>query len=174
LVTVDNIRNGSVPVPYALKVQKKLDLIKMKHVQSVMREMKMLRYLKHPFINRLIASFCSEFCVYMLIDLVQGGELYSLMRKSPTGMQERNVMFYAGTVLLALTYMHERNVVYRDLKPENILINADGYPVIIDFGFGEVPFVNIKACCFYLSAVANIYAFIFSCSQTYYFSTFIR
>jgi serine/threonine protein kinase len=36
-------------------------------------------------------------------------------------------MFFAASVLLALEFLHSKNMVYRDLKPENLLLDAQGY-----------------------------------------------
>jgi len=74
----------------------------------------------------------------MLVKLIQGGELYSLMKRHRKNiLPERDAKFYASGILEGLSYMHSFNVLYRDLKPENVLINKDGYPVIVDLGFAK-------------------------------------
>ena len=42
-------------------------------------------------------------------------------------------MFYIAELVLAIQYIHEKDVVYRDLKPENILIAGDGHIKLADF-----------------------------------------
>jgi serine/threonine protein kinase len=90
----------------------------------------------------LTQCFCclktDERFVYILLDLVQGGELYSIIHQPRNdGMPEKHAMFYAAGVAEGLAFMHRRGFVYRDLKPENVLIDKEGYPVIIDFGFAK-------------------------------------
>ena len=53
--------------------------------------------------------------------------------------------------------------VYRDLKPENILIDKDGYPIIVDFGFGRIVFVDVM--------VSTTAGWLFSKSHTFLFPT---
>ena len=78
----------------------------------------------------------------MLLGLVQGGELFSLMHQAAyDGMSEKDARFYSAGVLEGLSHIHRKNIIYRDLKAENVLIDKDGYPVIVDFGFGKKTFV---------------------------------
>ena len=59
--------------------------------------------------------------------------MYSSTRN---GIGEMNANFYAAGILEGLSHMHRNLILYRDLKPENVMIDKDGYPIIIDFGFG--------------------------------------
>ena len=54
------------------------------------------------------------------------------------GMDEALARFYIGSIVLALDYLHENNIVYRDLKPENVFIDLQGFVKLGDFGFAKV------------------------------------
>ena len=137
---VSHTRDGKTDA-YALKIQKKRMLMKNSQVKGVIREMKLMTELNHPFIIRLANVYQTADSLYMLIKLVQGGELYGLMTKKAEReevISEKDGRFYASCVLAGLAYMHRRQIIYRDLKPENILIDKNGYAIIIDLGFAKV------------------------------------
>ena len=123
--------------PYAFKIQSKYELIKSHQAKGVVQEKMIMEKLNHPFLTDLAASYQDKKFIYMLLGFVQGGELYSLLHSNTRdGIDEKKVTFYASGILEGLSHMHRSHVLYRDLKPENVMIDKDGYPVIIDFGFG--------------------------------------
>lgn len=125
--------------PYALKVQSKYELVENNMAQGVVQEKEIMAMLKHPFIISLVNTYQDKYRVYMLLEMVQGGELYSrLHSRRHDGVSEKDAQFYASVILEGLDFMHAKNVLFRDLKPENVLINDKGYPVIIDLGFAKV------------------------------------
>jgi CRP-like cAMP-binding protein len=65
--------------PYALKIQSKFEILKNNQAKGVVQEREIMAQLNHPFIIRLVDTYQDEKFVYMLLALVQGGELYSLL-----------------------------------------------------------------------------------------------
>ncbi|KAH8594048.1 catalytic subunit of the PKA [Bisporella sp. PMI_857] len=123
---------------FALKVLRKVEVIKLKQVDHVNHERSVLADVAgHPFITTLITSFSDHDSLYMLLDYCPGGEVFSYLRKAKR-FDENTARFYAAEIVLILEFLHEREgVAYRDLKPENLLLDADGHIKLVDFGFAK-------------------------------------
>ncbi|KAF2164720.1 hypothetical protein M409DRAFT_25113 [Zasmidium cellare ATCC 36951] len=131
---------------YAVKVLKKAQVIKMKQVEHTNDERKMLQRCRHPFLITLWGTWQDAKNLYMVMDFIEGGELFSLLRKSQR-FPNPVAKFYAAEVTLALDYLHSMNIIYRDLKPENLLLDRHGHIKITDFGFAkEVPDITWTLC----------------------------
>ena len=70
---------------YAVKVLKKAQVVKMKQIEHTNDERRMLQQVKHAFLITLWGTFQDTKNVYMVMDFVEGGELFSLLRKSQVG-----------------------------------------------------------------------------------------
>ncbi|KAH3670264.1 hypothetical protein WICMUC_004917 [Wickerhamomyces mucosus] len=131
---------------YAMKVLKKERVVKMKQVEHTNDERRMLALVEHPFIIRMWGTFQDSNSVFMIMDYIEGGELFTLLRKSQR-FPNPVAKFYAAEVCLALEYLHYHNIIYRDLKPENILLDRNGHIKLTDFGFSkEVKDVTYTLC----------------------------
>lgn len=136
-VRIVKLKSDSTRTPFALKMLKKSEVIRLKQVQHVKSEKEILMMIDHPFIVTLVAAFQDEKRLYMLMEFVNGGELFSYLRKQGR-LPIDSARFYAAEITLAFNYLHERNIVYRDLKPENLLLDSKGHIKITDFGFAKV------------------------------------
>ncbi|KAG7885293.1 hypothetical protein KL936_005423 [Ogataea polymorpha] len=121
---------------YAMKVFQKRKIVKSKQIEHTNDERRILSVLQHPFITRMWGTFQDTKSIFMVMDYIEGGELFSLLRKSKV-FPNQVAKFYAAEVLLALEYLHSKNIVYRDLKPENILLTRSGHIKLTDFGFAK-------------------------------------
>lgn len=92
---------------YALKVQSKYELVKDGQAESVVHEKEIMSQLHHPLICNLVGAFKDESFVYMVMDLVQGGELFNVIHtKTKDGLPEKDAKFYLAGVAEGLGYMH--------------------------------------------------------------------
>ncbi|KGQ89251.1 cAMP-dependent protein kinase type 2 [Candida albicans P57072] len=140
---VRSVHNGRY---YAIKVLKKHQVVKMKQVEHTNDERRMLKLVEHPFLIRMWGTFQDSKNLFMVMDYIEGGELFSLLRKSQR-FPNPVAKFYAAEVTLALEYLHSHDIIYRDLKPENILLDRNGHIKITDFGFAkEVSTVTWTLC----------------------------
>lgn len=131
---------------YAVKVLKKAQVVKMKQIEHTNDERRMLQRVKHPFLITLWGTFQDSKNLYMVMDFIEGGELFSLLRKSQR-FPNPVAKFYAAEVTLAIEYLHAQNIIYRDLKPENLLLDRHGHVKITDFGFAkDVPDITWTLC----------------------------
>ena len=131
---------------YALKVLKKHTIVKLKQIEHTNDERLMLSVVSHPFIVRLWGTFQDSNNIFMVMDYIEGGELFSLLRKSQR-FPNPVAKFYAAEVCLALEYLHSKDIIYRDLKPENILLDKNGHIKVTDFGFAKyVPDITYTLC----------------------------
>jgi hypothetical protein len=122
---------------FAIKMLKKENIVKMKQIEHTLNEKKILHSINFPFIVYLAHSFKDNSNLYMVLEYVSGGEMFTHLRK--TGRYSEEIAcFYASQIVLTFEYLHYLNIIYRDLKPENVLYDASGYIKITDFGFAKI------------------------------------
>lgn len=105
-------------------------------VGHTLSEKEVLAKVKHPFVNRLYATFRDDTYVYFLLEFVPGGELFDVIKRERKLCQD-HAKFYAANVIAAVEYLHSQNVAFRDLKSENLLLDRRGYLKVIDFGMSR-------------------------------------
>eukprot|EP00123_Amoebidium_parasiticum_P013653 comp22077_c0_seq1/m.32171 comp22077_c0_seq1/g.32171 ORF comp22077_c0_seq1/g.32171 comp22077_c0_seq1/m.32171 type:complete len:524 (-) comp22077_c0_seq1:916-2487(-) len=119
---------------YAMKVLKKGHLIERDEVEHTKSERAILaKNHTNPFLVGLKFSFQTPDKIYLVLDYINGGELFAHLQNEGVFSLERS-RFYAAQLVLAMGHLHENNIIYRDLKPENILVDYTGYIALTDFG----------------------------------------
>ncbi|XP_054606962.1 ribosomal protein S6 kinase alpha-3 isoform X4 [Nothobranchius furzeri] len=120
---------------YAMKVLKKATLKVRDRVRTKM-ERDILVEVNHPFIVKLHYAFQTEGKVYLILDFLRGGDLFTRLSKEVM-FTEEDVKFYLAELALALDHLHSFGIIYRDLKPENILLDETGHIKLTDFGLSK-------------------------------------
>lgn len=118
---------------YALKALRKAYIVNNSEIVHTLAERTVLARIECPFIVPLKFSFQSKDKLYLVLALINGGELfYHLQREGRFSLSRSR--FYTAELLIALESLHAMNIVYRDLKPENILLDYQGHIALCDFG----------------------------------------
>uniref|UniRef100_A0A287DD05 Ribosomal protein S6 kinase n=1 Tax=Ictidomys tridecemlineatus TaxID=43179 RepID=A0A287DD05_ICTTR len=99
-------------------------------------ERDILAEVNHPFIVKLHYAFQTEGKLYLILDFLRGGDLFTRLSKEVM-FTEEDVKFYLAELALALDHLHGLGIIYRDLKPENILLDEEGHIKITDFGLSK-------------------------------------
>jgi serine/threonine protein kinase len=124
------------PQYFAMKVLKKSNLIQRNQLDHTKTERDILQNVHNPFLMRMHYAFQTEDKLYMVMDFLNGGELFFHLRKEQTFKEDR-IRFYAAEIILGLEALHQHDIIYRDLKPENILLDEDGHIRLTDFGLSK-------------------------------------
>ncbi|XP_073213269.1 ribosomal protein S6 kinase alpha-3 isoform X6 [Lepidochelys kempii] len=118
-----------------MKVLKKATLKVRDRVRTKM-ERDILVEVNHPFIVKLHYAFQTEGKLYLILDFLRGGDLFTRLSKEVM-FTEEDVKFYLAELALALDHLHSLGIIYRDLKPENILLDEEGHIKLTDFGLSK-------------------------------------
>lgn len=125
--------NGEV---VALKALNKKVLARNHQLKYAVGECRILRQLSSPFVVKMFDAFQTPNSLYMVLEYCSGKDL-SVLLEQRRQFSSDEARFYVGEIILALEYLHERNIMYRDLKPENVLLDSFGHVKLADFGLAK-------------------------------------
>lgn len=104
---------------------------------QIKREISIMKKISHPNIIAVKEVFATNSKIFIVMELVEGGELFEMLNRDGK-MSEARARYYFNQLVEALLYCHAMNVCHRDLKPENILLDKAGNIKISDFGLASL------------------------------------
>ena len=126
---------------YAMKEMSKTKIIDKKSENSIKSERALLSKIHHRFIINMHFAFQDNDNLYLVSDLLTGGDLrYQICKYRK--FTENQTKFFIACILLGLEYCHTNNIIHRDIKPENLVLNEKGYVHITDFGIAKIQQAN--------------------------------
>jgi serine/threonine protein kinase len=121
---------------YAMKEMSKARIITKRSIKSVMNERMILTQLNHPFIVNMYYAFQDRENIYLVMDLLNGGDLRYHICKHRRFTEEQTskqflsfievLGFFIACLMLGLEYVHNKNIIHRDIKPENLVLDEQG------------------------------------------------
>ena len=121
---------------FALKEMSKRKILDKKSEKSINSERKFLSLLNHPFIVNMHYAFQDKDNLYLVMDMLSGGDLRYHCSRYRT-FSEEQTRFFIACIIYSLEYIHSNNVIHRDIKPENLVLDDKGYVRITDFGIAK-------------------------------------
>ena len=124
----------------AVKVMSKKSM-SVQDVELQRREIEILKMCQHPHIIRLLDIFENQDYIYIIMEQLNGGDLFTYLEKRSFTISEQRAKKLSHQIATALFYLHSYGVAHRDLKPENILMSDDTDEAnlkIVDFGLSKI------------------------------------
>lgn len=105
----------------------------------------------HKNVLKLHEVYESASSIYLVVDLLQGGQLLQRLKKENMLLKEIDRAKIMRNLLLALSHFHEEGIMHRDLKPENIMLRDDNDVsdiVVVDFGLSSMTHLDPRTILF--------------------------
>ena len=115
----------------------KLDTAQLKELRN---EVALLKKLDHPHIVRLYETFESDTTMDLVMELLEGGDLYDAYKGRKEEFTEKKICELIRQLVSAVSYCHKFDIIHRDIKPANVCFRTGERDsiVLIDFGIGKI------------------------------------
>ena len=105
-------------------------------INKIINERNLMKELDHKNIIRILDYFEDKNYIFIIMEYINGGNLYSLIKKRRK-LQEKMAKYIFKQMISALKYIHSHNIAHRDIKLDNILLDLYNGIKICDFGIGK-------------------------------------
>ncbi|XP_045407094.1 serine/threonine-protein kinase 32A isoform X1 [Lemur catta] len=122
---------------YAMKYMNKQKCVERNEVRNVFKELQIMQGLEHPFLVNLWYSFQDEEDMFMVVDLLLGGDLRYHLQQNVRFLED-TVKLFICELAMALDYLQSQRIIHRDIKPDNILLDEHGHVHITDFNIAAM------------------------------------
>jgi len=131
--------NKSTKEEVAVKVIDKKKASSEQDAARLKTEVDILKKVRHPNVVCLKDLFETKENLYLVMELVTGGELFDKIVEKGS-YTEKDASTIVKKILSAIDYLHSTGIVHRDLKPENLLLkgNDDTDVMLSDFGLSKI------------------------------------
>ena len=119
---------------FAIKIIRKSLVSNVIPLRVLFREIMIHKTLIHPNIVRLIDHFEDISKLYIVLEFVEKGSLFDLIRRKIKLSESEACNIFIQTCV-GLNFLHQNNIIHRDIKPENLLISKEEVVKICDFGW---------------------------------------
>ena len=120
----------------AIKILEKDKIKEQADVTRVMREIQILKIVRHPNIVQLYEIIETSRQLFLIMEYAPGGELFDYIVKKKR-VQDKEACRFLHQILAGIEYLHKNKICHRDLKPENLLLDENMNIKIVDFGLSN-------------------------------------
>lgn len=120
----------------AIKVIDKEKVLKVGLIDQIMREISIMRLVRHPNIVELYEVMATKSKIYFVMEYAKGGELFNKVANGK--LREEEARKYFQQLINAVDFCHSRGVYHRDIKPENLLLDENENLKVTDFGLSAL------------------------------------
>jgi len=120
-----------------MKIMSKVKIIRKNSIKNVLNEKSLLSKLYNPFLVNMVFSFQDKDNLYLIMDLLLGGDLRYHLNKHEI-FNENHLKFFIACTISGLDYLHSNNIIHKDIKPENLVFDNISYLHITDLGISKI------------------------------------
>ncbi|ORZ41315.1 kinase-like domain-containing protein [Catenaria anguillulae PL171] len=117
---------------------KQMELSQQPRPDILVNEILIMKESRHPNIVNFLDSYLVGECLWVVMELMEGGPLNEVIEAFPGLFTERQIARIVREVCQGLDYLHQKRIIHRDIKSDNVLLDTNGRCCLTDFGFSAL------------------------------------